>query len=74
MSSFFETRIESLKTPASPPAVRSLPRKKKKKSAKKQKAVSFEDSKEDFSDDKKEAIRNSASIMKSAVILLTNVL
>ena len=51
MSGFFETRIENLETPAPPPAVRSLTR--KKKNTKKRKAVSVEDFDEDSSDDKK---------------------
>ena len=51
MSGFFETRVENLETPAPPPTVRSLTKKKKKKNSKKQKAVSFEDSDKDSSDD-----------------------
>ena len=44
-SGFFETRVENLETPAPPPAVRSLTR--KKKNSKKGKDVSFEDSDKD---------------------------
>ena len=51
MSGLFETRIENLETPATPPAVSSLTRKKKK--SKNRKAVSFEDSDEDCSEGKK---------------------
>ena len=53
MSGFFETRVENLETQAPLPAVRSLPRKKKRKNSKKRKAVSYEDSDKDTSDDKK---------------------
>ena len=49
MSGFFKTRLENLETPALPPAVRSLIRKKEKKNSKKKKAVSCEN----HSDDKK---------------------
>ena len=52
MSGFFKTP-ENLETPAPPAAVRSLTRQKKKKNSKKQKAISFGDSDEDSSDDKK---------------------
>ena len=58
MSGFFETRIENQETPAPPSAVRNLTRKKKKKNYKKRKAVSFEDSDKDSSDDKKPLSRN----------------
>ena len=57
MSGFFETRIENLETSAPPPAVRSLTRKKKKKNSKKWKAVSFEDSDKDSSDNEKPSSR-----------------
>ena len=53
MLDFFETRVENLETPALRPALRSLTRKEKKKNSKKRKAVSFEDSDKDSSDDKK---------------------
>ena len=53
MSGFFETRVENLETPAPPPAVRILTKKRIKKNSKKRKAVSFEDSDEDCSDDEK---------------------
>ena len=56
MSGFFETRVDNLKTPAPPPAVRSQTRKKKKKNSKNQKAVSFEDSDKDSSTSKQEEI------------------
>ena len=49
MSGFYETRVENLETPAPPPPVRSLTR--KKKNSKNPKAVSFQDSEEDSSDD-----------------------
>ena len=49
MSGFFETRVENLEIPAPPPAVRSLSRKKTKK----RKAISFENSDKDSSDDEK---------------------
>ena len=55
MSGFFETRVENLETPAPPTAVRSLTR--KMKNSMKWKAVSFEDSDEDSSDDKKPSNR-----------------
>ena len=54
MSGFFETRVENLETPAPPEAVRSLTR----KNSKKRKAVSFEDSDENSSDDDKPSSRN----------------
>ena len=57
MSGFFETRVKNLETPAPPSGVRSLTRKKKKKNFKKQKAVSFEHSNKDCSDDKKPSSR-----------------
>ena len=67
MSSYFETVVENI------PAVRSLPRKKKKQNSKKWKAVSFKDSDKDFSENKKkQARRNSVNIIESAVILRTN--
>ena len=55
MLAFFATRVENLETPAPPPAVRSLTR--KKKNSKKRKAVSFQDSDKDFSDDEKPSSR-----------------
>ena len=55
MSGFFETRIGNLETLAPPPALKSLPR--KKKNSKKRKAVSFEDSDEDSSDNEKPSSR-----------------
>ena len=51
MLSLFETRVENLETPSPPPTVRSLTR--KKKNSKKQKAVWFQDSDKDSSDNKK---------------------
>ena len=57
MSGFFETMVENLETPVPPPAVRSLTRKKKKKKSQKQKAVSFEHSNKDSSDDEKPSNR-----------------
>ena len=57
-SGFFETRVEILGISAPPPAVRSLTRKKKKKNCKKRKAVSFEDSDKDSSDNKKSPSKN----------------
>ena len=51
ISGFFERRVENLETPAPPPAVKSLLREMKK--SKKGKAVSFEESDKDSSDDKK---------------------
>ena len=50
MSDFFETRVKNLETPASPPAVRLLPRKKEKKTSKRRKASSHDDSDEDASE------------------------
>ena len=58
MSVFFETRVENLEIPAPPAAIRSLTRKKNKKNSKKWKAITFEDSDKDFSDDKKPSSRN----------------
>ena len=58
MSTFFETRVENLETPAPPLAVRSLTRKNTKKNYKKQKDVSFENSDEDSSNDEKSSSRN----------------
>ena len=51
MAGFFETRAENLETSALLSALRSLPR--KKKNSKKRKAVSFEDSDKEFSDNEK---------------------
>ena len=55
MSGFFVTRVEKIKTPAPPAAIRSVTR--KEKNSKKRKAVSFEDSNEDSSDDEKPSSR-----------------
>ena len=53
MSGFFEIKVENLETPEPAPAMRSLTKKKIKINSKKRKAVSFEDSDDDSSDDKK---------------------
>ena len=51
ISDFLETRVENLQTPAPPPAVRSPH--EKMKNSKKQKAVYFEESDKDYSNNKK---------------------
>ena len=53
MLGFFEIRVENLEIPEPPPAVRSLTRKKIRINSKKSRDVTFEDSNEDSSDDKK---------------------
>ena len=75
ISGFFETRVENLKTPAPPPAVRSLTRKKKKNYSKKQKVVSFESSDKDSSDNEKlPSKKKFCQYHENVVILGTNVL
>ena len=73
MSGFIETRVESLETPAPPPAIRRRPRKKNRKFPSNKKLSPLRIlTKISQTTRKLQARRNSVSIMKNAVILRTN--